>query len=106
MAIVFTGCKKEFPSPCHDKDFAKGKKNVTIVHNGSSIQAAVNAATDGETIFIEPGIYNEAIVVNKPGIQLIGSSCFASEKVIIQNPGDEENGITVNDGGDGFVLKM
>ena len=39
--------------------------------------------------------------MNKPGIQLIGSA----DGVIIQNPGDADNGITVNDAGDGFVLK-
>ena len=105
VAIVFTGCKKDFPSPCHDEDSLKGKSKGIIVHKGGSIQAAVDAAAPGETIFIEGGTYNEAIVVNKQGIHLIGSSCFASEKVIIQNPGDEENGITVQDEGDGFVLK-
>ena len=104
MATVFTGCKKDFPSPCHDGGF-KGKDKGITVHKGGSIQAAVDAAEPGETIFIEAGTYSEAIVVNKPGIHLVGSSCFASEKVIIQNPGEEENGITVQDGGDGFVLK-
>jgi parallel beta-helix repeat protein len=72
-----------------------------VVHAGSSIQAAVNAAGEGFIIRIEPGTYSEAIVINKPGIQLIGSG----DSVIIQNPGDEENGITVRDNGDGFVLK-
>jgi len=71
------------------------------VHSGGSIQAAVNAADAGSLIQIEPGTYNEAIVINKPGIQLIG----AGDGVIIQNPGDEDNGITVRDSGDGFVLK-
>jgi parallel beta-helix repeat protein len=101
----FSGCKKNYPSPCHDKDFAQGKNKVITVHNGGSIQAAVDAATDGTIIFIEPGTYNEAIVVNKPGIQLIGASCYADAKVIIQNPGRDDNGITVNAGADGFVLK-
>jgi len=105
MATVFTGCKKDFPSPCHDEDSFEGKGKGIIVHTGGSIQAAVDAAAPWQTIFIEGGTYNESIVVNKPGIRLIGLSCFASEKVIIQNPGDAENGITVLDEGDGFVLK-
>ena len=107
MATLFTGCKKDFSPFCDDEDSfkGKGKGRGIIVHKGGSIQAAVNAAAPGETIHIEAGTYSEAIVVNKPGIRLIGSSCFASEKVIIQNPGDEENGITVQDGGDGFVLQ-
>jgi parallel beta-helix repeat protein len=104
MAIAFTGCKKDSPSPCHDGDSEEKGRGI-IVHKGGSIQAAVDAASPGETIFIEAGTYNESIVVNKPGIHIIGASCFAFEKVIIQNPGDEENGITVQDAGDGFVLK-
>lgn len=105
MTIIASGCKKSFPSPCHDDGDTQGKGKGIIVHKGGSIQAAVDAAAPGETIFIEAGTYNEAIVVNKPGIHLVGATCFAFEKVIIQNPGDEDNGITVRDSGDGFVLK-
>lgn len=105
IATIITGCKKDFSPPCDDKDFPKGKSKGIIVHKGGSIQAAVDAAEPWETIRIEAGTYNEAVVVNKPGISLIGLSCFAFEKVIIQNPGDEDNGITVTDDGDGFVLK-
>jgi parallel beta-helix repeat protein len=105
MATVFTGCKKDPSPPCHDGDSFNGKAKSIIVHKGGSIQAAVDAAAPGATIFIEAGTYSEAVVVNKPGIHLIGSACFVSEKVIIQNPGTEANGITVQDGGDGFVLK-
>lgn len=107
IATIFTGCKKNFSPPCDDGYFANGKNKgrLIIVHNGGSIQAAADAANPGEIIRIEAGVYTEAIVVNKPGIQLIGSSCSPSEKVIIQNPGDAKNGITVQDNGDGFVLK-
>jgi pectin methylesterase-like acyl-CoA thioesterase len=69
------------------------------------IQAAVNAANPGDIIQIEAGTYHEAVVVNKPGIQLIGLTGSANEGVIIENPGDEDNGITVRSDGDGFVLK-
>jgi hypothetical protein len=86
IMTVFTGCKRDFPPPCHEGDSFTGKGRGIIVHKGGSIQAAVDAAAPGETIFIEAGTYNEAIVVNKSGIHLIGSSCFGSEKVIIQNP--------------------
>ena len=105
MATIFTGCKRDFSPPCHDGDPFNGKGGNIIVHKGGSIQAAVDAAAPGATIFIEAGIYNEAIVVNKPGIHIIGSSCVPSEKVIIQNPGTAANGFTVRDDGDGFVLK-
>ena len=101
-------CKKEM-TPTNDDSLNLKNKEVSsaekghciIVHAGSSIQAAINTADAGSVIQVEPGIYKEAIVVDKPGIQIIGSRIG----VIIQNPGDEENGITVNDNGDGFVLK-
>ena len=107
IATIFTGCRKNFSPPCDDGYFANGKNknHLTIVRNGSSIQAAVDAANPGEIIFIEPGIYNETIIVNKPGIQLEGYECDLRRQVIIQNPGDAKNGITVQDNGDGFVLK-
>jgi len=103
---ILPGCKKEVApdSPLDQQstvaDAASHAPDV-IVHQGGSIQAAINGAENGSIIQIEPGTYNEAIVVNKPGIQLIGSG----DGVVIQNPGDEENGITVRDNGDGFVLK-
>lgn len=104
IAIIFTGCKRDFPSPCNNGN-GKGNNSGIIVHHGGSIQAAVDAAKAGDLIQIEAGVYNETILVDKPGIQLIGFSCNPSEKVIIQNPGDADNGIKVTDAGDGFTLK-
>jgi len=106
--FLLPACKKEM-TPTNDDSLNLKSKEVSsaekvhriVVHAGSSIQAAINTADAGSIIQVEPGIYKEAIVVNKPGIQIIGSRIG----VIIQNPGDEENGITVNDNGDGFVLK-
>jgi parallel beta-helix repeat protein len=103
IITVFMSCKKDYSPPCSNG--AHGKNKGTIVHRGGSIQAAVDAAKAGDVIQIEAGIYKEAILVDKPDIQLIGLVCNPSEKVIIQNPGDEENGITVRSNGDGFVLK-
>jgi parallel beta-helix repeat protein len=104
-STILPGCKKDITndtaadlpnanSPAH-------RSPDVIVHAGSSIQAAIDAAEAGSVIQIEPGVYHEAIVVNKPNIQLIGSG----DGVIIENPGDEENGITVQNAGDGFVLR-
>lgn len=75
------------------------------VHNGGSIQAAINSAANGTTILIEPGIYKEAVAINKPNITIIGLGFGDKLKVVIQNPGTEDNGITVRDNGDGFALK-
>ena len=103
IATVFISCKKDYSPPCNN--VGHGKNKGIIVHRGGSIQAAVDAAKPGDIIQIEAGIYKEAILVDKPDIQLIGLVCNSAEKVIIQNPGDEENGITVRSNADGFVLK-
>jgi parallel beta-helix repeat protein len=102
-AVIILSCKKEITpgSNGQGENAVPKAANRIIVHTGGSIQAAVNNAESGSIIQIEPGIYKEAIAVDKPGIQLVG----IEDGVIIENPGDEENGITVSDNGDGFVLK-
>lgn len=105
ITTVFSGCVKPIGPPCDDGAMnGKSRGPGIVVHRGGSIQAAIDVANPGDIIHIQAGTYNEAIVVNKAGIQLIGNACIPGEKVIIQNPGDEENGVTVN-GGDGFTLK-
>lgn len=105
IAVFLTSCKKVYSPSCKDDDFTKGKNNTITVHQGGSIQAAIDAAAPGTVILIEPGTYDGEIEINKADIQLIGKTCFAFEKVIIQNNGDEDCGIMVHKGGDGFVLK-
>lgn len=113
IATLMSSCKKEFLPPGGDEPLhqetrttsSKSKAPDIIVHAGGSIQTAVDAANPGDIIQIEAGTYKEAVVVNKSGIQLIGLTSSANERVIIENPGDEDNGITVRSNGDGFVLK-
>jgi parallel beta-helix repeat protein len=73
-----------------------------VVPAGGSIQAAVDAAQPGDVIEIEPGTYAEAIHVALPGLTLAGRS--RGGRVVIENPGGADNGITVEPGSDGFVL--
>jgi parallel beta-helix repeat protein len=108
LLFLFTGCKKEQVATEAQQqqtvtDMSTAKADI-IVHSGGSIQAAVNAALAGMVIKIEPGIYKEAISITKARIKLIGLTINGAG-VIIQNPGDEENGIIVNDNGDGFTLQ-
>ncbi|MFL5741423.1 MAG: parallel beta-helix domain-containing protein [Flavisolibacter sp.] len=106
--MFLSSCKKEAnppqesdrPGPLTQTNERTGFFN-TRVSPGGSIQAAVDAAHPGFIIMIDAGIYNEAVVVNKPGILLVG----ATDGVIIQNPGGKENGVTATDLADGFVLK-
>ena len=115
-AFIFSfsvGCKKDsapvqsqqsVQAQTNDQLMAKWGIPSIVVHKGESIQAAVNKAKKGSIIFIEPGTYLEAIVVSKPGIQLIGEFSLSGGGVTIKNPGDEEDGVSVTDNGDGFTL--
>ncbi|MDX1671812.1 MAG: parallel beta-helix domain-containing protein, partial [Balneolaceae bacterium] len=83
---------------------ASQSKARLVVKPGESIQAAVDAAKPHQTILIEPGTYREAIVVDKPGLKLIGKKDPKGDGVVIENPGYKRNGIRVTDNGDGFRL--
>ncbi len=80
-----------------------GKHSVIIVRPGESIQDAVDQAPPGSVIRIEPGTYQEAITVDKPGLRIIGMT-VNNRRVVIENPGEEDDGIKVTDAGDGFTL--
>jgi parallel beta-helix repeat protein len=109
---IFIGCKKDesiqpqqsIQAQSVDQSTAKwGIPNI-IVHKGQSIQAAVNKAKAGWVILVQPGTYAEAVVIDKPGIKLIGNPSLSGGEVIIENPGDEEYGVSVTDQGDGVVI--
>ena len=95
FVLILTSCVKE--NPAH-------VRGITV-NEGESIQAAVDKALPGQTIYVQPGIYLESVLVDKANITIIGLGGGHGERVIIKNPGDEENGITVRDNGDGFVLR-
>jgi parallel beta-helix repeat protein len=108
--LILSGCKKDDSEFKHTKQsiiknlLKNAEKNPTyIVHAGSSIQAAIDAASPYSVIKIEPGVYKEALVIAKKGIVLIGANEGSKLEVVIENPGDEENGITVTE--NDFVLK-
>src|SRR6266536_2904873 len=82
--------------------FSSCKKEQTLQQSQSSSDLS-NAKAD-MLIKIEPGTYTEAITVAKAGIKLVGVTENGTG-VIIQNPGDEEDGISVTDAGDGFTLQ-
>lgn len=74
-------------------DFESG---IIIVPNNGSIQDAINASLPGSVIFIEPGRYREALSVNKPNLKLVGLSRSSDESVILEDPGDGTNTISVS----------
>ena len=116
LVLIFSllaGCKKDTEptqiredaqTQTPDQLMAKwGVPNI-VVHKGESIQAAIDKATKGSVIFIEPGIYKEALFINKPGIKLIGKLSLTNDEIVIKNPGEANNGVTVRGNGDGFIL--
>jgi parallel beta-helix repeat protein len=51
---------------------ASGEDAAAVVGPGESIQAAVDAASPGDTIEVEPGVYREAVVITTDGLRLEG----------------------------------
>ena len=75
-------------------------KPKIIVHNGESIQAAIDAAPPGATIVVKPGVYQgtsaaRALTITKDGIHLIGAARH-NQPVILQQSGMQTHGIWVS----------
>lgn len=107
--LFFISCQKGIgPAPNgsdnteRSKTLQMEKPNITV-NAGGSIQAAVDAANPGDIIQIQPAVYKEAIHVNKAGLKLVGLT-HGNAGVIIDNPGNEDNGISVQAGVSGFEL--
>jgi hypothetical protein len=69
------------------------ESNIILVENGSSIQEAIDAALPGDVIYVEPGIYREALKVTNQSNRIVGINYNESEKVILENPGEDEKGM-------------
>lgn len=84
-----------------------GRPNA-VVTPGRSIQAAIDAARPGSLIAVAPGRYREAVTINKPGITLVGLGRRPDSQgqgtVVLENPGGEDNGVTVTPNGGGVVI--
>jgi hypothetical protein len=57
-----------------------------VVHPGQSIQAAVNRATAGDTILIEPGIYRQSVLVSKDYLRIRGSGTGLGGTILQPSP--------------------
>ncbi len=75
-----------------------GNATTTTVHQGESIQAAIDAASPGDTIRVEPGIYAESLTVDVQGLTLEGTE---KDGVVVQASGG--SGVLVNT--DGVTLR-
>ncbi|MCD6171089.1 MAG: right-handed parallel beta-helix repeat-containing protein, partial [Thermoplasmata archaeon] len=85
--LVMAGSGNALPS--HDPVWIDENNNGIFdagEWNGTSIQDAINAASDGDTIYVEAGIYTESITINK-SINLIGEpgaiiKCLATPNTV------------------------
>ena len=69
---------------------------LRVPQDHPTIQAAVDAASPGDTIVIGPGTYNENVIVDK-SVSLIGENFDAA---------DPRNNTTILDGGGGTVISV
>ena len=80
-------------------------QSVFVVTDGQSIQAAIDAASDGDTIVVRPGTYAETLDINKQvtllgvqaGVDPNGDSRSGAETIIT-------GGILLRDGADGTMI--
>ena len=54
-----------------------------VVRPGQSIQAAINAASPGDTVFIKRGVYHQSVQIRTDGITLRGSGAFPGGTVLV-----------------------
>ena len=57
--------------------------SVIVVGPGQSIQAAINAARPGDTVFVKPGVYHQSVQIRTNGITLRGSGAFHGGTVLV-----------------------
>lgn len=59
-----------------------GLCSAAIVHSGESIQAAVNNASEGDTILVESGIYSEDVTISKSYVTIKSQSGNPDDTII------------------------
>ncbi len=72
LCLIFKCFMWSIPSVC-SFDLDQSSRIIYVPSNYSTIQAAINAALVGDTVFVQNGTYYEHVVVNK-SISLIGQS--------------------------------
>src|SRR5262245_64081995 len=73
------------------------RARTTVVTPGQSIQAALDAASEGDRIVVRPGTYHEsgatrALTITKRGIHLVATP-GSGKPVVIEQPGTQPHGI-------------
>jgi hypothetical protein len=79
---------------------------VVFVHAGQSIQAAINSATAGSTIYIDPGVYSETLHVHTANLTLVGLLGTDGSHATLVNPGQGGDGVQVDTSATGFAMRF
>ena len=57
--------------------------HTIVVRPGQSIQAAINAASPGDTVLVKPGVYHQSVQIRKDGITLRGFGASPRGTVLV-----------------------
>lgn len=105
IGLLFACSEEEFTTPVNsvtieeipqwneliqELDF---ESDIILVENGGSIQEAIDAALPGDVIYVEPGVYREALKIDKQSNIIVGINYNENENVILENPDQKEKGI-------------
>jgi parallel beta-helix repeat protein len=102
--------EKPFPSPMSGNTLYVGGVGP---ENYTSIQGAIDNASEGDTIYVFQGTYYEGVSINIGNISLIGEnrsttildgSTGAQAVVILNDSGINIDGFTIINGGDGILM--
>lgn len=91
-----------FKRPTVIKSESSGISATFRVNPGQSIQAAVDRSEPGDRIEVRPGIYNETVMIDRPGITLVGL-IDNGERAILDGQGTLSDAVQVS--GDEFLIE-
>jgi hypothetical protein len=92
MSLVATSCGGSDDGGGDDGGEESGPTTLNVPEDHPTIQEAVDAASPGDLILIEPGIYKEAVTVSTENLTIRG---LDRNTVILDGEFERENGILV-----------
>ena len=87
--VLAMGCRPAGDSP------TSGRRTLRVPGDARSVQAAINAARDGDVVLVAPGVY-------PGGIKLAGA--FRDDLALVKSGSSPETGRDVYDGVVGYAM--